>query len=75
MYILASDLFEKDKKYIIKARNSCCVWGIVSFNYIFLQKYQIIIYIYTSEILKTSVKNRFFGTQYLFVFVWAGKKY
>ena len=25
MYILASDLFEKDDKYVFKARNSCCV--------------------------------------------------
>ena len=25
MYILASDFFEKDDKYILKARKSCCV--------------------------------------------------
>ena len=25
MYILASDFFEKDDKYALKARNSCCV--------------------------------------------------
>ena len=25
MYILASDFFEKDAKYMFKARNLCCV--------------------------------------------------
>ena len=34
-----------------------------------------IIYICTSEILKTRVYNRFLGTQYLFVFVLAGREY
>ena len=30
MYILASDFFEKDDKYVFKARNLCCVQGIFS---------------------------------------------
>ena len=25
MYIVASDFYEKDYKYVSKARNSCCV--------------------------------------------------
>ena len=32
-------------------------------------------YICTSEILKTRVENRFFGTQYSFLFVLAGREY
>ena len=28
MYILASDFFIKSNKYVFKARNWCCVWGI-----------------------------------------------
>ena len=36
MYILAFDLFRKEDKYIFKARNSCCMGGIVSLSiYIF----------------------------------------
>ena len=34
---------------------------------------QMIIYICTSEILKTRVINCFFSTQYPFEFVWAGR--
>ena len=34
-----------------------------------------IIYICTSEILKTHVKNQLFGTQYPLVFVLAGREY
>ena len=41
----------------------------------FFETKQMIIYICTSEILKTSVQNRFFGTQYPFVFVLAGREY
>ena len=34
-----------------------------------------IIYICFLEILKNRVKNRFFGTQYPFVFIWACREY
>ena len=34
-----------------------------------------IIYIFTSENLKTRVLIRIFGTQYPFEFVWAGKEF
>ena len=34
-----------------------------------------IIYICTSEILKTRVENRFLGAQYPFLFVLAGREY
>ena len=32
LYILASDFFEKDYKYVFKARNSCCMQEIFSIN-------------------------------------------
>ena len=38
----------------------------------FFKTIQIVIYLFTLEIWKTRVKNRVFGTQYPFVFVWAG---
>ena len=57
MYILASDIFEKDDIYVFKARNSCCVQGNFTFNtyYVFFDSNQIIIDICTSEILKTRI--------------------
>ena len=42
---------------------------------VFFETKQVIIYIYTLEILKARVQNRFFGTQDLFVFVLAGRGY
>ena len=33
LYILASDLFEKDNRYVIKARNSWCVYEMFDFTY------------------------------------------
>ena len=62
MYILAFVIFEKDDKYIFEVRNSCCVKGIFSLlirRYRFFETKQIIIYICTSEILKTRVKIGF----------------
>ena len=35
MYILASDVFEKDDKYVFKARNPCYVEGLLAFKYVF----------------------------------------
>ena len=61
MYILASDLFEKDDKYVFKTRNLYVCREFVAFKYvlIFSETNQMIIYICTSEILKTRVLNRF----------------
>ena len=58
MYILASDFFKKDNKYVFKARNLCYVSRIFLNIYafiIFFETIQMIIYIYTYEILKTRV--------------------
>ena len=41
----------------------------------FFETNQMIIYIRTSEILKTCVWNRFFGTQYPFIFGLVGREY
>ena len=56
MYILASFFFKKDDKYIFKARNACSEF--LDFKYVvivFFETKQMIIYIFTSEILKTRV--------------------
>ena len=58
MYILASDFFEKDDKYVFKARYSCCMKGSLSLLiriYRFFETNQMIIYICTSEIFSTHV--------------------
>ena len=49
----------------------------LAFKYVvivFFETKQMVIYIYKSEILKTCIENRFFGTQYPFIFVWAGRE-
>ena len=38
MYILVSDLFEKDDKNVFKARNSCCVKRILAYIFFFRNK-------------------------------------
>ena len=63
MYILASDLFRKDGKYVFRARYYYCVWRkFLAFKYVSINL--MIIYICTSEILITRFLNRFFDTQY-----------
>ena len=54
MQIITYDFFEKDDKYVFKARNLY----FLAFKYVFLVFYktnQMIIYICASEILKTRV--------------------
>ena len=36
VHILASDFFEKDDRYIFKARNLCCVGNFFDFGYVFI---------------------------------------
>ena len=58
MFILASDFFEKDDKYVFKTRNSCCEQRILAFEYVlidFCETNQMINYVCVSEILKTRV--------------------
>ena len=65
MYILASDFFR------VVCKN------FLAFKYVFMfffETNQMNIYISSSEIMKTRVKNRFFGTQYPFAFVWVGRE-
>ena len=71
MYILASDFFEKDDRYVFKAWNSCFAKGIISPWIIFIVLFKN----KPDDILKTLVNNRLFNTQYPFVFVWAGREY
>ena len=50
----------------------------LAFKYVFIVFFetdQMIIYCCISEILKTRVWNQFFGAQYPFVFVLAGREY
>jgi hypothetical protein len=77
MYILASVFFSKKtiKTYLkLEIRVACREF--IAFRYVvivFFETKQMIIYIFTSEILKTRVLNRFFGTQYSFVFLLGGR--
>ena len=41
MFILASDFFEKDDKYVFKTRNSCCdEYRILAFEYVFIDIFE-----------------------------------
>ena len=78
MYILSSDFFEKEINTFLKLEIRFVCREFLTFKsviFVFFETNQMIIYKFTSEILKTRVYNRFFGTQYLFVFVLAGREY
>ena len=79
MYILASVFFlEKTINMYLKLEICVGYREFLAFKYIaiiFFETKQMIIYICTSEILKPRILNQFFGTQYSFVFVLAGRGY
>ena len=65
MYILASVVFEKDDKYVFKARNSCCVWEFLAFEYVFIvffETKQMIIYIFFRNLENSGLKPAFWYT-------------
>ena len=69
-----------DDKYVFKASVVCREF--LAFKYLFIVfffskqiRWLFIIYICTSEILKTSNWNHFFGTIYPFVFMLVGREY
>ena len=78
MYILASDFLEKDNKYISKARNSCVdtfqpLNTYIYISFLFRNKSDnLFLYIRNHE---NSRLQPVFGTQYPFVYVWAGREY
>ena len=77
MYILAS-VSKKTINMYLKLEIRVGYREFLAFKYIviiFLETKQMIIYICTSEIFTTRVENWFFGTQYPFVFVLAGREY
>ena len=60
MYILESDLFLNEDKYVFKDRNLCCM-GEFIFFFVFFETNLIVICICTSKIFKPHVKNWGFG--------------
>ena len=78
MFILASVILEKTINTYLKLEIRVAFREFLAIKYVvivFFKTKPMIIYISTSEILKTRVKNRFLGTHYSFVFVLAGRGY
>ena len=71
IYILASDFFRKNDEYVLCVRN---FYTLNTYLLFLFETNQMIIFC-ASEILKTFVLNKFFGTQYPFVLVWADREY
>ena len=74
MYILASGLFLKYDKCILKDRNVCCVEGLLAhFIHIFLfvqTNVMVIIFVHKNPLLKTG-----FWTSMSIEFVWADREF
>ena len=73
MYILASDFFEKDYKYVFKLEIRVRCSEFLAFKYVFLffrNRSDDYLYLYMRNL-----KNSLFGTQYPFLFVLDGTKW